>query len=123
VLGVRSVYSDDDFTGSASELIMHNFGEAAKMHLAWRDAYAEEHVLDVRFSEVIGDERALLRRIYAWLGIEVTDRSASNLAAWLAMDARREHVRNTATLADFGVTPADVGKGMSAYIERYREYL
>jgi hypothetical protein len=123
VLGVRSLYYDDDFSASASELIMHNFGQSLTAHLAWRDAYPPEKVLDVRFAEVIGDEAALLRRIYAWLGVEFTASSEDNLAAWLAMDAQRVHVRSSATLEAFGVTEDDVRTGMSAYIERYGEFL
>jgi Sulfotransferase family len=123
VLGVRSIYNDADFTATASELIMHNFGEASKMHLSWRDTYPPEKVLDVRFGEVIANEAELLRRIYDWLGMDFTVASGAHLAAWLEMDSRREHVRSTATLEDFGVTEEEVRDGMRAYIERYGEYL
>jgi hypothetical protein len=123
VLGVRSLYYDGDFSASASDLIMHNFGEAAKMHLAWRDSYSPDKIRDVRFADVIGDEAALLRSIYEWLGMEFTAASEANLAAWLEMDARRDHVRSNAKLEDFGVTADDVTRGMSAYIERYGQFL
>lgn len=123
VLGVRSFYYDGDFSDSASELIMHNFGEALKMHLAWRDQYPADKVMDVRFADVIGDEAALLRRIYDWLGMEFTPTSEANLNAWLEMDARRGHSRSAARFEDFGVTEEDVTRGMSQYIARYGEFL
>lgn len=121
--GVRGLYNDADYSRVASDFVLHNFGEGLKGHLAWRDAYAPAKVLDVPFDEVIGDEVALLRRIYAWLDMPFTQTSEANLREWLQMDAERGHTRSAATLEDYGVTAEHVRQGMAAYIERYGEFL
>ena len=41
------------------------------------------------------------------------------LKALFAKDAARGHVRGSATLADYGVTPEDVNAAMAPYIARY----
>jgi Sulfotransferase family len=121
--GVRGMYYDRDFTDVAGEVVLHNFGEALKGHLAWRESYPPEKVLDVRFEEVISDEAALLRRIYAWLDMPFTEASESNLEAWLEMDARRGHVRSTATPEDYGLTEQIIRDRLAGYIDRYGEFL
>jgi hypothetical protein len=123
--GVRSVYNETpiaELRAMGGQIMLHNFSEALNGHLAWRDAYPTEKVFDARFSEVIGDEAALLRRIYDWLGMELTPAGEANLATWLKMDAERGHTRNLGTLADCGITEADVEESLSGYIERYAEF-
>lgn len=121
--GARGVYSDADLRTAAGDVTLHNFGEALQGHLAWRSDYPPDKVLDVRFGDILGDEEALLRRIYDWLGMEFTETSAANLTAWLEMDAKRQHVRNTTTLEDYGLSADAVRSRLSGYIDRYGDYL
>jgi hypothetical protein len=124
--GVRSLYNDTDLGDlrkMGGEVMLHNFSEALKGHLAWRPAYPSEKVLDVRFEEVISDEAALLRRIFGWLGLPFTEQAAGNLDAWLRMDAQRGHCPHEGTLEDFGLSPSIVEDGLSDYIDRYRDLL
>jgi hypothetical protein len=124
--GVRSLYNDTDLADLRKQggvVMLHNFSEALRGHLAWREAYPPEKVLDVRFDEVIGDEAAVVRRILDWLDLPFTDRAAADLDAWLRMDARRGHSAHTGTLEDFGLSPAMVCDGLAGYIDRYRPLL
>ena len=121
--GVRGLYYDEDYTSVANDFMLGTFGQAQLAHLAWRDAYPAEKVLDVRFAEVMDDEAALLRRIYDWLGMEFTEASQRNLDAWLEMDAARGHVRTPGTLEEYGVTTAAVNTAMAPYIARYADQL
>jgi Sulfotransferase family len=121
--GVRGMYSDRDFTDVACETMLSNFSMAQHAHLAWRDSYPDDKVLDVRFDEVVGDEIAVLRRIYDWLGMTFSPDSERNVNAWLEMDKGRSHVPNVATLADYGYTAERVDEGLAPYIERYRDFL
>jgi hypothetical protein len=121
--GTRQLYSDEDFTPVASEMILHNFSEAGKGHLAWRDAYPAEKVLDVRFEEVVSDEIPVTRRIYDFLGMEWTDRAEQNLKAWIEMDSRRGHEPSKAKLETYGVEPEQIHEAFGPYLERYSEFL
>jgi hypothetical protein len=124
--GVRSLYNDTDLAHlrkQGGEVMLRNFSESLKGHLAWRAAYPPERVLDVRFAEVIGDEAALVHRILDWLGLPFTDRAAAELDAWLRMDALRGHSRHTGTPEDFGLSSATVENELADYIDRYRDLL
>jgi lipid-A-disaccharide synthase-like uncharacterized protein len=124
--GVRSLYNDtdiDDLARMGGPVMLHNFAEASKGHLAWRADYPTEKVLDVRFDAVIGDETALLARIYAWLDIPFTASAQTNLAAWLELDATRGHTRHTRSLEDYGLSREAIDKDLAGYIDRYREFL
>jgi hypothetical protein len=121
--GVRALYSDADFSAVAAEMMLHNFAEALKGHLAWRTHYPPEKVMDVRFADVAGREIEVMRAIYAWLGMHFSASAEEKLHAWLAMDRERGHKRNTATLADYGVQPAALRERLSGYYRRYAEFL
>jgi hypothetical protein len=122
-VGVRSVYSDADMTAMATPVMLHNTGEAAKMHLAWREQCPPEKVLDVAFGEVMSDESAACRRVYDFLGMEYSDAADARVHTWIEMDAGRGHARSTKTLADFGVDEETINAGFAAYIERYRDFI
>jgi hypothetical protein len=120
--GVRKQYSDDDLTLVAGEIMLYNYGETLKGHLHWRSQYPPDKVLDVRFGEVTGDEIALLRRIFAFLGMPFTPQGEAGVRDWVAMDAKRPHQPATATLEDFGLQPAAIEARLADYIKRYSAY-
>jgi Sulfotransferase family len=121
--GVRSLYNDGDVSQLAGPAMLHNCGEALKMHLAWRAQCPADKALDIAFEEIVRDEVALTERIYAFLGLEFRDTAKANLLAWLQMDASRGHERVTATLGDFGLTAESVNERMAGYIDRYAAYV
>ena len=121
--GTRQLYSDEDFTPVASEMILHNFSEALKGHLAWREAYPPEKIIDVRFEDIVSDEIGVSRRIYDFLGMEWTDRAEQNLKDWMEMDSKRGHEPSKAKLETYGVTPEQIHEAFGAYVERYSEFL
>jgi hypothetical protein len=124
--GVRSLYNEtdlDELRKQGGQVMLHNFSEGLKGHLAWRSAYPPTQVMDVRFEEVVGDEAALVQRILGWLDLPFTEQAHANLDAWLRMDAQRGHTPHAGTLEDFGLSPAVVGDELSAYIDRYRDLL
>lgn len=121
--GVRQLYYDVDMKAQAGPMVLFNAGEMAKAHLQWRATYPTHKVIDVRFDEVMGDEIALLDRIFTRLGMSLDDDAKMHVRDWLAMDAKRSHMRNTSTLAEYGLTPEAVKERLQGYFARYAEYL
>ena len=121
--GVRKQYSDEDLTAVAGETMMFNFTEAQKGHLHWRAGYPANKVMDVRFTDIIGDDVALVRRIFSFLGMTLSAAGEASLRAWIAMDANRKHARSTQALDEFGITPAQIEQRLAPYIQRYAEFL
>ena len=120
---VRKQYSDEDLTAVAGETMLFNYAQTLKGHLHWRSAYAEDKVFDVRFDEIMKDEVALLRRIFSFLDMPFTESSEVGVRRWVALDATRQHQRSTATLDEYGVTPAEIEERLSDYFKRYAKYL
>jgi hypothetical protein len=52
--------------------------------LATRDAGHEDRFFDIGFAEMRPDPIPAIERLYAWLGVELTDEVASRMAAWWA---------------------------------------
>lgn len=121
--GTREQYSGADFTDVAGETMIHNFSEAQKGHLAWRAGYPAEKVLDLRFEDIVSKEIEVTKTIYDFLGMELTDGAITNIEEWLKMDARRNHYRCEATLADFHIEPHTVTSAFQPYIEYYSQHL
>ena len=103
--------------------MLYGFGETSQYHLQWRAQHPAEKVLDVRFEDVIGNEMALLATIYRFLGMSFTETSRRNVQAWLDKDARRGRPPGRFTLAEYGVTPAQVNERFAGYIARYQAFL
>jgi hypothetical protein len=121
--GSRELYSEQDFSPVIAQMVLGNFSQALERHLAWREAYPPEKVLDVSFPEVLSDEVRIARTIYDFLGMQWTDRAEKNLRTWLEMDTTRGHESSTAKLEDYGLTAEQVNQAFGPYIERYREFL
>lgn len=121
--GTRQLYSEDDFTSQMAEMILHNFGEGLKGHLAWREAYPSAKVLDIQFPDIVENEVDVTRSVYAFLDMPFTDEAEKNLLAWIEMDSKRGHAPSRARIDDYGVTTEQIHDAFGPYIERYDEYL
>ena len=121
--GVRSMYNDDDCSAVAGEWTLYGFGELLKGHLRWRESYPADKVLDIRFDDIMRDEIDVLQNIYHFLGMQLGEGARAHVRDWLALDARRGHQPTTATLAEYGLTPAMIEDRFGAYIRRYGDYL
>ncbi len=121
--GVRAQYNDHVPTANAADIILFAFGERLKSHLQWRDEYPAHKVHDVPFDVIASNELGALEGIYRFLGLELTDAARSRVREWIAMDAKRDHHRSTATMADYGLTAEAIEARLGAYIQRYRNFL
>ena len=121
--GVRRQYGDEDLTAVAGETMMFNFTEAQKGHLHWRSGYPANKVMDVRFTDIVGNDVAVVKTIFAFFGLSFTPTHEANLRAWIEMDEQRKHFRSTQTLDEFSITPAQIEQRLAPYIQRYAEFL
>jgi len=120
--GIREMYSDQDFTAIAGELMLHNFGESLKRHIQWRDKYPANKIIDVRFEDILKNEFDVLQKIYEFLDMNFSDTSRNNVQAWQDMDNERGHQRDSSSLADYGLTEQQGIERFTPYIERYSEF-
>jgi Sulfotransferase family len=121
--GAHELFSEHDYTQVAGPAMLYGFGEMMKMHLQWRDTFPTSKVIDIRFDEVMGNEVAVVSKIHDFLGMPFSEKNANNVAAWVAMDAKRGHQRSSKTLSDYGLTLDTVHQTYGPLIKRYAEFL
>ena len=121
--GCLSMYSDADFSVTAGELMMGSFGETVRMHLAWRDSYPQDKVMDVRFDDIVNHEFDALPKIFEFLNVSFTTDARNGIEAWLKMDALRHKPARQFQLAEFGLTSERVNERFAPYLQRYAEFI
>lgn len=121
--GFRQIFNDSDSSDVAGELVLTSYSQAVNAHLAWREAYPESKVLDVRFDDVVDNDQQLLPRIYEFLDMPLADPSRTRVESWVEMDLARRQVPQRFSLSDFGLHASQVDERFSAYVRRYGDYL
>lgn len=79
-----------------------------------------ERVFDMQFAEFIGDEIAMVRRIYTHFGIALGAEAETRMRRFLAANPADKHGRHRYRLADAGLDEATERRRYAAYQERYR---
>lgn len=115
--------SDDVRFAEVGPHLLRVWQEGTRRGMALRDPLPADAVLDVAFSEFRSDQVGVVRGIYDWLGIELTDRAEQRMRSWLDENPQGKHGRHAYTLQDFGLSEAGVRDVMSPYIERFVDYL
>lgn len=65
-----------------TELNMHQWSEGLKRAMRFRDAGHDHRFYDIHFQAMHADPVGEVRRLYHWLGREVTDPFERNMACW-----------------------------------------
>ena len=94
--------------------------EMAHRCIQVRETLPAEQQLDVQYEDMNRDWQAVMRRIYAFAGLDFTAGAENAMGAWLA-DSEREgrHRGHRYALEDFDVTPDELDARMEFYRERY----
>ncbi len=83
-----------------------------------RKAIAPERMIDVHFEHVDADWRGSMERIYAFLGLDIEPAWSAMEACYQASDARK-HRLHRYSLAEFGLTEAQVLEQLGDYARSY----
>lgn len=85
-----------------------------------RDLLPGGQSIDVLFHEFMGDDVAMVRRIYEVADLPMTEGARASLDAYMASNPRGKHGRIVYDLlGDFGVDPASLRKRFDFYYERF----
>jgi hypothetical protein len=106
------------------ELNMEQWGIALDRCLAFRqDPARDAKFFDMGFTTFQADPVAEIRKLYAWLGDELTDETVEGMLAWRADNPKDKYGKHTYDGADFGITDAALEQRFGAYRERFAAYL
>lgn len=102
------------------ELNMHQWSVALDRMLAFRtDPARDAKFFDIGFTQFQADPIAEIRRLYQWLGDDLTDETVERMLAWRADNPADKHGKHEYNAEEFGITPEALEKGFGAYRERF----
>lgn len=123
IMASRKMYSNVDTSQNLGEEMLKACSHQTAEHIRWRDANPDVPVLDLSFSELTQDGLATVEKIYDFLGMEFSETSRANVAAWEARNPREKHGRTSYSPDDIGRSQSDINAAFAAYNERFANYL
>src|SRR5205823_5722701 len=118
---VRSAGSDEvdpfevakDWSGRLQGVVAHA--------MAVRDTTSHPRATfyDMKFSDFVADQLAVVSDIYDALGLPMTDEAAVDMRAFIADNPKGKHGLHTYTPEEYGLDPEVVRRDFRSYIERY----
>lgn len=93
--------------------------EGLRRLVAFRDAGNEHRFFDVEFGELRDDPMPTIRRLYEWLGEELSPEAARRMAAWWRENAKDRHGASPTGSEDHAVDPGELGERFAFYHERF----
>lgn len=102
------------------ELNMSQWGIALDRMLDFRrDPARDARFLDIGFTQFQADPIAEMRRLYDWLGDELTQDTIDRMLAWRADNPKDKHGAHTYDGAQFGITEDALAARFGAYRDRF----
>jgi Sulfotransferase family len=110
--------------GYVGELNMAQWGLALDRCLAFRrDAARDARFFDIGFRPFQADPISEIRRLYEWLGHDLSDDTVEAMLAWRADNPKDKHGRHSYDGAEFGITEDGLDKRFGPYRQRFAAYL
>lgn len=105
------------------ELNVHQWGLALDRVLAFRGAGHDDRFFDIGFEAFQADPIAEVRRLYTWLGHELTAETEKAMRAWRDDNPRDKHGTHTYEATQFGLDEDKLANRFGAYRARFAELL
>ncbi len=106
------------------DLNMEQWGIALDRCLAFRaDPARDAKFFDIGFTEFQADPVSEIRRLYDWLGDELTDDTVERILAWRADNPADKHGKHEYNGADFGITDETLEQRFAGYRDRFASFL
>jgi hypothetical protein len=95
------------------------WAEALERAMAYRDAGHDGRFLDVWYLDSVRDPLSVVRRIYDFIGKELTPIAEDEMRQWTEENAREKRAAHAYSLEQFGLDEASIARDFAAYRERY----
>jgi len=92
---------------------------ALRRLLAFRDAGSEHRFFDIGFPDMRRDPIGTVRRLYEWLGEELTDEAEQRMASWWAQGSEDRHGAHRYRAGDYGIDVAELRERFAFYTDRF----
>ena len=91
--------------------------------MAWRETRPDNLVLDISYDDIQDRELEVAERVYAALGVPLTERIRTAMQGWLRENTQHKHGRHQYSVDESGLTVQRIHARFAAYIGRYADYL
>lgn len=92
---------------------------ALRRLLEFRDAGNEHRFYDIGFSEMQSDPMGAIRRLYRWLGEDLSEHAAQRMAAWWQQNSQERHGARRVRPEDYGIDAGELRARFAFYNERF----
>jgi hypothetical protein len=111
-------HTDDNCRVPVRELWLDFCEQAARRCIQVREGLPAGQQLDVYYEDMNADWRSVMRRVYAFAGMELTPQAEGAMDAWLEQ-TEKHHGALRYSLNDFGLSAQQVDERMKFVRERY----
>jgi hypothetical protein len=99
--------------------ICEHLREGMENSIAARARIGENRFLDVHHRDLVADPRGTIRRVYAWLGLDLTPEVEETIAAWQQANAVGAHGVHRYTAEQYGLSTSQIRSDYDFYIRHF----
>ena len=110
------IYSDHADAVEAGRMWARKFERGTHHTMDVREQVGQDRFLDLWFRDTVSQPLTEIEKIYAFIGMDLTDAAQNEMARWLDFNKRELRPPHEYTLEEFGFTEA----GLAAQFARYR---
>ena len=118
VSSMRSLYSDHEDTSRTGREQLRIWADYFNRFLCDRRRLdGEAQIVDVRFNDFARDQMAVVESVYARFGWQLRAEDRAQMEAFLRDEPRGKHGAHEYSLAQIGVTPAEIEREYASYLD------
>jgi hypothetical protein len=106
---------------AVGDLVLHRYGRGLRRCMQVRDAMPADRFLDVWYLDAVRDPMSQVRRIYPFVGRELTPEAETRMQAWARENSRDKRAPHAYRMEDFGYTRERIERAFAEYRARYIE--
>jgi hypothetical protein len=86
---------------------------------AWRKAHPQFRVVDVHYKRLVSDPIGEVERLYGEFGLTLSATARQRMETFVKTNRHAHGPKHSYTLADFGLTEADIEETFGDYLDEY----
>ena len=121
----RAMFSDTQDKEGLRRLaknMLFGFSYSINKHMEWRDENPDVEILDLSFHDINNNTLDVLKTVYDYLDIELTDDVRDQVKAW-DKEQKASHKGAKYSLEEFDLTQEEIYKAFEPYTERFEKFL
>lgn len=99
-----------------AQAVVEGLAMQIDMHVQVREARPDIRFLDVDFRDVVGDPASVLRRVYAFAGVTLTEEALGRVLRWHEANPMHKQGVHKYSLADFGLSEEMLERRFARYL-------